>query len=253
MNLDIQNANMWKRISAWMFDGILLAILAVCFGMILSLAVGYDRYDKALDECYDKYEALYDMSFDITQEEYAALSSQDLQRYDEAAAAISADEEAIYLFNMLVRLMLVIITVALLLAHLVLEFAVPLWLKNGQTLGKKIFGVALMRSNFVEVNTVTLFIRTVLGKFTIETMIPVLVCCMVFAGTIGIVGPGIVGLLLLAQALLLAMTPNRTPIHDCLATTVAVDLASQRIFPSEEAVLEYKKRIAAEKAAKQVY
>jgi uncharacterized RDD family membrane protein YckC len=221
--------------------------------MILSLAVGYDRYDKALDECYDKYEALYDMSFDITQEEYAALSSQDLQRYDEAAAAISADEEAIYLFNMLVRLMLVIITVALLLAHLVLEFAVPLWLKNGQTLGKKIFGVALMRSNFVEVNTVTLFIRTVLGKFTIETMIPVLVCCMVFAGTIGIVGPGIVGLLLLAQALLLAMTPNRTPIHDCLATTVAVDLASQRIFPSEEAVLEYKKRIAAEKSAKQVY
>lgn len=253
MNLDIQNANMWKRISAWMFDGILLAILAVCFGMILSLAVGYDRYDKALDECYDKYEALYDMSFDITQEEYAALSSQDLQRYDEAAAAISADEEAIYLFNMLVRLMLVIITVALLLAHLVLEFAVPLWLKNGQTLGKKIFGIALMSKDGIRLSAVALFIRTVLGKYCVETMIPVYILMLLFLGNIGLVGMLVLMGIGLLQVILLIATNTNSLIHDCLASTVAVDMASQMIFDSKEALIAYKEKLQAEKAARQPY
>ena len=36
------------------------------------------------------------------------------------------------------------------------------------------------------------------------------------------------------------------PIHDKLAGTVTVDLASQMIFDSPEALLEYKKRLHAE-------
>ena len=42
--LSIQRAGMWKRISAAMFDGILLGIAAVLFALILSWALGYDGY-----------------------------------------------------------------------------------------------------------------------------------------------------------------------------------------------------------------
>ena len=38
-----------------------------------------------------------------------------------------------------------------------------------------------------------------------------------------------------------------------MAGTVAVDYASQTIFPSTEALVEYKKRIAAERAARSPY
>ena len=36
MILDLQKASMWKRISAFLFDGILLSIVAVLFALVLS-------------------------------------------------------------------------------------------------------------------------------------------------------------------------------------------------------------------------
>ena len=46
---------------------------------------------------------------------------------------------------------------------------------------------------------------------------------------------------------------NNSAIHDQMAATVAVDLASQRIFDSPEALMEYKKRVHAEQAQKETY
>ena len=46
--LSIQRAGMWKRISAAMFDGILLGIAVVLFALILSWALGYDGYIDTL-------------------------------------------------------------------------------------------------------------------------------------------------------------------------------------------------------------
>ena len=49
MNLDLQKAGIWKRIAAWMFDGILLSIVVVGFGVLLSWLLGYDGYSIALE------------------------------------------------------------------------------------------------------------------------------------------------------------------------------------------------------------
>lgn len=253
MPLDLQKANTFKRISAWLFDSILLVILAVCFCLLLSAALNYDSYSTRLDEIYAKYEAENNITFDITQEEYDALTPSDRTRYDAAANALSSDREAVYNLNMVINLTLIILTIGILLAFLLLEFLVPLLLKNGQTLGKKIFGIAVMKNTCVRVNGVSLFIRTILGKFTIETMIPVLVILMILWGTIGIVGPAIIGVLLLLQVILLLTSEARTPIHDRLANTVTVDMNSQLIFDSEEALVEFKKLRHAEQVSKKVY
>lgn len=253
MNLDIQKANMWKRISAGLFDGILLVILAVCFATVLSFFLGYDSYKENLDAYYAQYETEYGMTFNITQEQYDAMTQAEKDTYTAALDALSSDPEAIYSYNMLFQLSLVITIIGILLSHMVLEFAVPMFLKNGRTLGKKIFGIALMRTSCVKVSVVSLFIRTLLGKYTIEVMIPVLIIMMVFLGAIGIIGPIIVGCIGLVQVILLALNQNNALIHDLLADTVVVDMESQMIFDTEADLIEHKKKLHAERSANQVY
>ena len=253
MIYDVQKASMWKRISAWLLDIILLAVLAVGLGALISCVTGYDSYNQQLLASYDKYETQYGVEFEVTQEQWEAMTQEQQDRYNEAYEALVADQEAMYAYNMVINLMLVSVSVSVLFAYLVLEFAVPLLLKNGQTLGKKVFSLALMRSDGVRITPFMLFVRTVLGKYTIETMIPVLVALMIFFGTIGLIGPTIVLILLVIQLILLAVSRNNTAIHDFIAHTVVVDLSSQLIFDTPEDLVAYKQKIAAEKAAKQNY
>ena len=156
-------------------------------------------------------------------------------------------------YSMVVNLTLIIASFSILAGYLVLEFIVPLWLGNGQTLGKKIFGIALMRQDGVKITPLMLFARTILGKYTLETMIPVLIVIMLLFQMIGLIGTLIIGLILLLQVILLIATRTNSALHDLLACTVAVDMASQMMFDSPEALLEYQKRISAEKANRAEY
>ena len=253
MIFDLQKASLLKRISAWMLDSILLGILVVGIALLLSAVTGYDGYSAALDEAYGRYEAVYDVQFDITAGEFAALDDEMLQTYEEAYAALSADPEAMYAYRMLLNLTLVITSISILFSYLVLEFALPLWLGNGQTLGKKIFGIALMRVDGVRITPFQLFVRTVLGKYTIETMIPVLILIMLWFGSIGVVGIAVLAAFGLLQLILLAATRTNSLLHDLLSATAAVDMAGQMIFSSVEEMLEVKKKAHAEQTARQAY
>ncbi len=253
MIFDLQKASMWKRISAWLFDFIIFVIAAVGIAFLLSAILGYDKHNTALNEAYAKYEAEYGVIFDVTQEEYMQLSAEKQATWNEAYQALIKDNEAMYSYNMVINLTLVISTLAILLAYLVLEFFIPIKFGNGQTLGKKIFGVAVMRTDGVKVTAPLMFIRTILGKFTIETMIPVLICVMIFFNMIGIVGMFILGLILLLQIILMIATYTNSCIHDVLAKTVAVDMASQLIFETEEELIAYKNKVHAEKVAHETY
>ena len=247
MIFDLQKASMWKRISAYLFDFILLAIAAVGFAFLLSVVCGFDKHNAALDAAYAKYETEYGVVFDISQEEFMQKTEAEQQLWNEAYQALIKDEEAMYSYNMVINLTLVISTLAILFAYLALEFFIPIKFGNGQTLGKKIFGVAVMRTDGVKVTAPLLFIRTILGKFTIETMIPVLICVMIFFNMIGIVGMLILGLILLLQIILMISTHTNSCIHDVLAKTVTVDMQSQLIFETEQDMIDYKNKVHAEK------
>ena len=249
--LDLQRAGMWKRLSAALFDSIILFTVIVGMALLLSTALGYDAYVDRLGELEQQYGEEFGVDLDITLEELKALSEEERQVYEAADEAYSQDPDVIYTYNMMLSMAMVIITFAILLGYLLLEFLVPLLLGNGQTLGKKLFGIGVMRIDSVRLPSVLLFARTVLGKFTIGTMIPVYVVIMIIFGRLGMFGTVLIGALLLVQAILFFGTYAHTPIHDKLAGTVTVDLASQMIFDSPEALLEYKKRIHAESTAKQ--
>lgn len=253
MAYDLQKADLWKRIAAWMFDGILTGILAVGIACLLSVLLGYDAHSQALDMAYAQYEKAYGVTFEISQEEYMAMTEQARQSYDQAYNALIADADAVYAYNMVMNLSLVITTLGILLALLATEFAVPLFFGNGQTLGKKIFGLCLMRGDGVKLNAMQLFLRTVLGKFTMETMIPVYLLLMLFWGTAGLPATLILFSVFAAQVVCMAVTRTNAAIHDLLAGTVVVDFHSQQIFRTTEDLIAYQKKIAAEHAARQAY
>ncbi len=137
-------------------------------------------------------------------------------------------------------LIFTMLSMGLLLAYLVLEFILPIILKNGQTVGKKVFSIELVRPNCVKITTLALFARTILGKFAIETMFPVLLIFMLLFGNMGWLALLLLGALLLLNAILFFATKNRTPIHDLLAGTVAVDAKLQMVYYSEDELNEAK-------------
>ena len=253
MVTDLQRAGMWKRMAAWLFDSILLLVLAVGMGFLLSGLLGYDSWNQKLDDAYNRYETQYGVVFDISQEEYEAKTDGYKQIYDQAYSALLADEEAMQAYNMVVNLTMVVSSLGILLAFLALEFAVPIWLKEGRTLGKLIFGLGLMRSDGVRINNLQLFVRTLLGKFTIETMIPVYVVILIFFNSMGLNGTLLLAALLLIQGACVGFSHGNCAVHDLLAGTVCIDYQSQMIFDSSEALLEYKKKLAAELAARADY
>jgi len=253
MSIDLQKASVWKRVSAFLFDGIMLCTLAVAVALALSALLGYNRHTEELDTQYAKYESAYGVTFNITSSEYEALSAEKQKQYDDAYQALIADEEVLRIYNIVINLSLVILTLSILVSNLLLEFTVPLLFGDGQTLGKKIFGIGLMRTDSVKMNGMQLFVRTILGKFTIETMIPVYLLMMMFMGSIGLLGPIVLLGIGLLQLLSVIFTHNNAAIHDLLAGTVVVDISSQQIFRSSEELIAYTQKRHAEEAARKPY
>ncbi len=253
MIYDLQKASMWKRISAFLFDAILLGIVAVLFGTVLSGVTGYDSYNEKLDAAYARYGEQYGVNFQLSLAEYDAMTEQQREVLNTAYAALSADQEATGAYNMVINLTLLITSLGILFGFVLMEWVIPMKLGNGQTLGKKIFGIGLMQQDGVRVNGRVMFVRTILGKYTIETMVPVLIVMMIWFGILGLTGTLVLLGIVLVQFLMVACTRRRTAIHDALACTVAVDIASQLIFPDHQAMIAYKEKIHAEKAANAAY
>lgn len=253
MIYDLQKASMLKRASAYILDMILLAVVMTGAAFGLSAMLGYDSYSDTLNRVYEEYETEYGIDFDISSEEYAALSREEQKVYEDVNKLLNQDEEAIEAYNMTVNLALVITSVSILIGYLILEFVIPIIFKNGQTVGKKIFGIGLIRQDGVRITTLMLFVRTLLGKCTVETMLPAYIFILIIFGNLGMTGTVILAGFAILQIALMATSRTNSAIHDMMAATVAVDLNSQMIFDSEAELLAYKNKLHAENAARDKY
>lgn len=243
MILDIQKASMWKRISAYLFDGILLVTVIVSVAWALSIAFGYTEHSTQFNQIRAQYEEKYNVDFDA---DYDSLTDQQKIEVEAAFEKFSFDKDAQYAYSMMIILALTIVSLSILLGYIILEFILPLIFKNGQTIGKKMFGIALMRADGVRISGPALFIRSIIGKCIVETMVPIFILVMIFFGGAGVVGIVSILLITLLQLVLIVATKTRSAIHDLLAYSVAVDLISQQIFDTPEALVEYKKQLHAE-------
>ena len=253
MKYDLQKASLLKRASAWILDTILLVVLVTGIATVLSAALQFDTHTQAVSERQSFYETQYGVKCELSQEEYEKLTPEQKETVEAAYQSFSKDEKAVYHYNMIVNLSMLILTLSVLCGFLALEFAVPLLFGNGQTVGKRVFAIAVMQQNGVRVNAVTMFVRTVLGKFTFEAMLPLLMILMMVLGLIGIVGPGVILALLVAEVVIMITSRTNATIHDKLAQTVAVDMQSQLIFADEAELMAYKQRCHEEMVRKQSY
>ena len=253
MRLDLQKAGLLKRISAYILDMILILILMVGFACLFSAIFGYSKHEQTLDERREYYVSEYGIQdiakdFALTDTELEALPEAQRDAYIAASEAFEKDAAAIKAWSMLISLSFLIITLSLLFTFLVLEFAIPLFLGNGMTVGKKIFGIAVMHENYVRIKPTALFIRAILGKYTIETMVPVYLVLMILFGSLGIVGTVVLIGMLILQIVMLVSTKTNSAIHDLLSHTICVDFASQMIFETADDVTRFKAECAREAA-----
>lgn len=260
-SIPLQKANFWKRISAWLLDFILLTIVATGLAAVVSAVLNYDgvfaTYSAKIESYYDEYESKYGIDLNITEEQYNALSPEEKTTFDavakEASNALAADVEAQRLYQMLYNLTIVIVAISLFFSCLILYFIVPLFFSHGQTLGKKIFGLAVMRTNCVKASNPVLFIRAMIGLYAMETMVPVLMILMIYFGMLGLTGVIVLLLLFVLQVGVLIATKTNSSIHDLLTDTVVIDFASQEVFDTEEDLIARKQQLHEEEVAQSEY
>ena len=241
---EIQKASMLKRMSAFLLDFILMTIAVTGFALLLSVITGLDTHTDKLAEKQEYYETTYGVDFETTEEDFNKLSEEEqahiLNVYDNMFAT---DPEVLYAYNMIFYLTLTIATFSLLLSFLLLEFAIPMIFKNGQTIGKKVFNLGLVHNNSILLTGVALFARALLGKYTIETMIPIIVIVMLLFNSGGLGAILVLGLIIVLQLFVFFKSKYFTPIHDVISHTVCCDLSSQLMFENVDELIEYKKQL----------
>ena len=258
MIYDLQKGSLLKRASAFLLDGILLVILITGFAFAFSAIFRYNHYVDIYTADLDRYSEQFNIDLSNVPEE-SSLTEEEKAVYYDAWDAMNEDTEMIKAFNMMIAIIVMELSFSIVISYMLLEFMIPMILKNGQTVGKKIFGLGVMRTNGVRVRGVSLFIRTFLGKCVIETMVPAMIVAMVLFSasgimpSVGMFGPIVIVCLFVAQVILVFWTKKHMMIHDLLSDCIVVDLGSQMIFDSEQARIDYITKKDAEEAARSPY
>ena len=256
MIYDLQKASFWKRASAFLFDLVIMMVVVVGIASLMSIAMKYELHysnienEKELE--VQKIEAEYGCELDLSVG-YSEMTDQQKEMYDKLDKAVSENDTIQKAAFLLLNYSLVICLVSTFVAYAILEFAVPMIFKNGQTLGKKLFSIGVIRTNTVKASPFVLFVRMLFGKFTIETVLPLFVLIMMFFGIIGVVGPVVILGLAVLEIIAVLATRTRSAVHDLISDTCVVDMSTQMIFESEQALVEYKKKIHEEQVANSPY
>ena len=246
MSVGLQKASFWKRISAYMFDSVILGVLILGLFIASVSVLKVDGQLAKLNAYRQQYATQLNIDLDITQEEFQSMTEEERKAYDEA---YSNDKEVRKVNVDIITRVLISVTVSVLIADLAYYFVVPLFFKHGRTLGKKMFGLAVIRSNSVKATTPVLFIRSMIGLYGIETMFPIMLLIMRLLGLLGSLAFIVIGLLGILQIVVMVMSQTNSCIHDLLTDTVVVEFSSQKIYETEEDLIEAQKARAAEKAA----
>lgn len=278
---ELRRIGIVKRASALLLDAILLAVLTTGFMFIISLICKFDKQQDLANQYYSEWDdfrieygeevaRFYGFTYEndgntITDADGAASDFNDVLDKLDASNGENAETAEAYAklqdlkervpasmvnaqYRYVYSLLFMMVSLGLLLSYIVLEFVLPIIFKNGQTVGKKVFGICLVRNDCVKITTLSLFARTLLGKFAIETMFPILLVFLLLFGGLGWLAVVLFAAITILNIALFFATKNRTPIHDMLAMTVVVDMKLQMIFESEEELIR-KKTLAATESA----
>lgn len=260
MSFSLQKASFWKRISAYMIDTVLMIFLALAFSLVTHTIFKVDERIEKVDAFKTQYAQDYGVDLELAQKDPSTVTKEEKADYDEnykkfeeMNKAIAKDKKAQEANADFLSSLLASFAISLFFSNLALNFGAPLLFKYGRTIGKRVFGLAVIRSNGVKISSPVLFVRAVVGLYAMETMFPIIILMMIWFGMLGIIGTIIlVGFGILQIVCLIRSQVNQS-IHDLLTDSVVVDMASQTIYETNEELIAAQKAAAAEKAAAEEY
>ena len=188
---ELKKIGIVKRASAWLLDAILLAVLATGIIWVISLICRFEaqsalltQYNQQLNDFQEAHGKAvaehYGYTYSVDEDGVLTVTKggreasfddviRELVNSEGKDEAVKAAYDA-YLnlpinefvaqYRLVSNLLFMMVTLGLLIAYMVLEFLVPLLMKNGQTIGKKIFGIGLVRPDCVKMPAFALFART---------------------------------------------------------------------------------------------
>lgn len=250
MYYDIQKAPVTKRIGAFLLDFMLMVILIVFATSLITPAMNVDVYTNKIKDVVDNievYEEKYQQKLNVNEEEFNAMTEEEKIAYNEAWAKLDEETELTKNNNKVISLIIASITCGALIAVILTEILVPALMKHGRTLGKRVFGLALMRKDCVKIHPAQMVARALIGKFTICLMLPIY--ALLFFGLSSMIGKVILVAVIGVQLIVMGLTKNNAALHDLIAATVVVDYDSQMIYDSEEELLAAIEKDKAERAS----
>ena len=141
MSLNLQKATFFKRFSAWMFDSMMVVVIAM--GLLIALLRGFGYADleaqhlQGREVYYTQAGQEYNIDLFMSQDDYGKLDEAGKQAYadayNRAEELINADEELTAVSKKMFATLLLCGSGALFLGVAAMHFVIPLLLKNGQT------------------------------------------------------------------------------------------------------------------------
>jgi uncharacterized RDD family membrane protein YckC len=230
-------ANPWKRFAAWILDFILLATIAVGVTWLCSIIFNFTEENAKLYSYYEQY-GVYTVTDGV-----GAFCETDANYSNECAAMwtnFGNDASAVGQYQKVVSLTFIMLTIGVFVSTTIIYLVFPLIFRNGQTIGKKVMGVALLSKDEIQVSTFQVVTRYLIGNFTIMLMLPIMLLLVAIYFNWGLILtlPGIA--IELGNIVAIMVTKNKQNIPDLIARTIPIDISSQIIAKTPEELSKYK-------------
>ena len=220
-----------NRAAAFILDAILLLVLFTGILYFISLIADFDTHYAILQEEYKKVCYLV---FNPEINDYQAISPTD-PNFDYVVELINDNEVLLKELSFVNTFSVNAPLIGLAISLFILEFIVPLILKNGQTVGMKFFKIALISNNNLAITTTQLFARCIIGKIAVLGIIPMLAILYIFlnAGG-GLFGTIILLVVVIIQIVMLIKNKNHEGIADKIANVHPVNFTETVIYKTQK-------------------
>lgn len=249
--LEFHKAKPIKRLAAYLIDLILLVAITAGAWMAIYSATDYSHYDEQFRGYIDQYAQKHGVDLNITNDEIQNYPEDVQEKYNQALLDLNDDPQAMAAYAQKAKIDLLSAMVSFFAAYVILEVMIPLILKNGQTVGKKIMGLCVMHKYHVRVGVMQIIYRAVLGKYFIETLIPAALLILKNYGVLGTTASLVLSAIAMTQGFIVLMSQANCGIHDKLFKTVVADFNKQHIFDTWDDRFDFEEAYEAEMAKRE--
>ena len=240
-----KRATWFKRILAFGLDIILFAVLLTGAMFLISYIVGFQHELELLNAKFIEYgiylkndEGIYEFCSDIN----GSTACKD------AWEAFNNDALACSYYDNTALKTLPILIGGVFVTELILDYIIPMCLKNGRTIGMFCLGLAYIDTRDIKINHFQVFTHFLFGKFIVVSALPIFFFLMHFFNVFPTYGLLICVVIILANLIMKFASPKRMGIADSIGKMYMIENESQIYCNTVEELSALKAIEALEKA-----